>query len=122
MRITSYATQQIEKMWQQRKKAADLEREARYPATIELSVKSQKKVPSINEVVEPLLSKEAGEPALLFRQNHVIGYPILGFFATKIQDNLPAALLASKLTPAGLDPLFRQSDIQTPWKSLTNKE
>jgi hypothetical protein len=122
MRITSYATQQIEKKWQQRKKAADLERNARYPASIELSVKSEKQMPTIDEISDQFFSDTEEKPAILYRQDHVIGYPILGFFATKIQDNLPAAILKSRLTPLGLEPLVQQSDIRTPWKSLSNKD
>jgi len=123
MRITEYAEKQIQEKWLQRKKAADFKRNAQYPESIVLNVKSGKKFSTVKDVLDPLdIQWENGQPGILFRQDHVVGYPVLGIFATKIQDNLPSALLQTRLTPPDLPALFRQSDIQTPWKSLSNAD
>ena len=58
-----------------------------------------------------------GSLAAIFRQDHVTGDTVLGFFDTKIQDNLPAVLIQSRLTPSDLTPLLDRESIRAPWKS-----
>jgi hypothetical protein len=119
MRMTAYAEDRITTEWKRRKSINDKNRGASYPEALVLDLQAQKKMPTINEVLDPLdIEWPNGElPAPLFRQDQVVGWPILGMFATKIQDNLPAAMLKSKITPPEIQPLFSQKDITTPWKT-----
>jgi hypothetical protein len=116
MRTTSYAEKQIQDI------SARLlnNEENETPVGISFDLKASKQFPTIIEVTEPLeVPWEKGKtgPSYLYMQNHVVGHPVLGFFATKIQDNLPAALVRGKLSPEGLEPLFQRVDIKPPWGS-----
>lgn len=116
MRITHYGQTQLEERWQLMQQSGEMGR--MYGSVMDLDIQTAGIMPTVNEVLAPLNIEwpDNDLPGYLYSQRHVAGDPIVGFFATKIQDNLPGALCQSTMTPKDITPLFDMRDIQTPWK------
>jgi hypothetical protein len=115
IRSTKFASQKIKEEWNrfQTLHGQEVDR------ALLFEVRDYGSFPTVTDILPglELPGDENTRPAYLYAQNHLVGHPILGFFATKIQDNLPGALCRNAFTPDGLDPLLEKSDITPPWKS-----
>lgn len=115
IRITEYAKHEIKTKWAGRRAAIHGDDPA---VVVSLHLEANGIFPQMDQVASAIGSNEMSpEVRNQFISRHVNGFPTLGIFANKLQDNLPGIVSRSATTPKNLSPLFESNSIVPPWNT-----